>query len=483
MMTMISDPYEWTWRGWVAAILPILVLLGPGVVTSHAVEGEATYSKDIAPILQRSCERCHRPGQMAPMSLTSYEEARPYARAIKNRTQLRNRQGVMPPWMIEKNIGIQGYKGDISLSEAEIQLIADWADNGAPRGNPADLPQPLEWGAADEWTIGEPDLIVKSKPFSMAAAAPDWWGLFETVPSGLTEDQYVAAYEFREVSDARDKEAEVENAGAAFSAGLGVIHHGSVTAIGPDMRPVPGGCCPTHEVGRDADIFDAEAGRFMPAGANIAFRSVHMHANGRDTTGHIELGFKFHPPGYEPKYRVSPVWVSTNQDLIDVPAGATNLLVDAVKVLEENTKLTLFEPHMHASGVRFCLDAIYGTTTETLTCAGYDQSWVLAYEYEDDVAPLLPKGTILRIRGYYDNSRANRNVADPRNWSGGGHRTVDNMNLLPGAGIILTDEEFAQAVEERRQKLGVTGRQVVPGCTTCPVVEEPATPEQSSARR
>ena len=135
-MTMMSDPYEWTWRGWVAAILPILVLLGPGVVTSHAAEGEATYSKDIAPILQRSCERCHRPGQIAPMSLTSYEEARPYARAIKNRTQLRNRQGVMPPWMIEKNIGIQGYKGDISLSEAEIQLIADWADNGAARGKP-----------------------------------------------------------------------------------------------------------------------------------------------------------------------------------------------------------------------------------------------------------------------------------------------------------------------------------------------------------
>ena len=242
----------------------------------------------------------------------------------------------------------------------------------------------------------------------MAAAAPDWWGLFETVPSGLTEDQYVAAYEFREVSDARDKEAEVENAGAAFSAGLGVIHHGSVTTIGPDMRPVPGGCCPTHNVGRNADIFEAEAGRFMPAGANIAFRSIHMHANGRDTTGHIELGFKFHPPGYEPKYRVSRVWVTTNQDLIDVPAGATNLLIDAVEVLEENTKLTLFEPHMHASGVRFCLDAIYGTTTETLTCAGYDHSWVLAYEYEDDVAPLLPKGTILRIRGYYDNSRANR---------------------------------------------------------------------------
>ena len=482
-MTMVkSDANNWTLRGWVVATLPVLVLLGPGVATSQAAEGEATYSKDVAPILQRSCERCHRPGQIAPMSLTSYEEVRPYARAIKNRTALRNRMGVMPPWMIEKNIGIQGYKNDISLSEAEIQLIADWADNGAPRGNPGDLPPALVWGAADEWTIGEPDLIVKSKPFSMAPAAPDWWGSFETVPTGSTEERYVAAYEFREVSDARDKEAEFEG-GAAFTAALGVIHHGSVMALGPNGRPVPGGCCPVHEVGRDADIFDAEAGRLLPGGGSIAFGGIHMHANGRETTGHIELGFKFHPRGYEPKHQVTPVWVTTNQDLIDIPGGATNLLLDAVEVLEENRKLTLFEPHMHALGVRFCLDATYGTTTETLTCAGYDHSWVLAYEYEDDSAPLLPKGTILRIRGYYDNSRANRNVADPRNWSGGGHRSVDNMNLLLGAGISLTDEEFAQAVQERREKLGVTGRQIVPGCPTCSVEEAPATPEQSAARR
>ena len=154
---------------------------------------EVTFTKDIAPILQRSCEQCHRPGQIAPMSLQTYEEVRPYARAIKNRTALTSRMGVMPPWMIEKDIGIQGFKNDRSLSETEVQLIAEWADAGAPRGNPADLPAPLDWGSGDEWTIGEPDLIVKSKPFSMEAEAPDWWGAFETVPTGATEDRYIAA--------------------------------------------------------------------------------------------------------------------------------------------------------------------------------------------------------------------------------------------------------------------------------------------------
>ena len=101
-----------------------------------------TFSKDIAPILQRSCQQCHNPDGGAPMSLTTYEEVRPYARAIKQRTAMGPRAGVMPPWFVEKNIGIQRFKGDPSLSDEEIAKIAKWADSGAPRGNPADMPPP-----------------------------------------------------------------------------------------------------------------------------------------------------------------------------------------------------------------------------------------------------------------------------------------------------------------------------------------------------
>ncbi len=103
---------------------------------------EVTFTKDIAPILQRSCQNCHRPGQVAPMSLVTYEDARPWARAMKQRTGLRDKAGVMPPWYIEKNIGIQHYKNDPSLSDAEVAKIAKWADTGAPRGNVADMPAP-----------------------------------------------------------------------------------------------------------------------------------------------------------------------------------------------------------------------------------------------------------------------------------------------------------------------------------------------------
>ena len=451
---------------WGCLLVLTLLLAAPAAA-------DVTFTKDIAPILQKHCEHCHRPNAIAPMSLITYEEVRPYARAIKARTQLRNKPGVMPPWMLEKNVGIQGFKNDPSLSEEQLVAIAEWADAGAPLGNPAEMPEPLTWKGTDEWTIGEPDLIVKSKPFSMGASAPDWWGSFETVPTGLTEDRYIAAYELHEVTNARTQPVEVTG-GAPPSAGLSIIHHGTVTALGPNGIPEPGGCCPIHEVGRNADVFDAEAGKLMRAGSSLGFLSIHMHANGRDTTGHLEIGLKFHPRGYTPRYRNTGVTVATNHDLIDIPGGATDLKIDGTAVLQENIKLTVYEPHMHAAGVRFCLEAIYGTTTETLNCSGYDHSWVLAYAYKDDVAPLLPKGTILRIVGYYDNTPANRNIPDSRNWMGGGHRSIDNMNVLLGQGLSLTDEEFAVAVEERNKQLGIKGRQVVIGCPTCGGYQEEA---------
>ena len=116
-----------------------------------------TYTKDIAPVLQRSCENCHRADGVAPMSLTTYEEVRPWARAIKQRTGIGPHAGVMPPWYMEKNIGIQSFKNDPSLSDEEIAKIAKWADSGAPRGNPADMPPPRKWEDAeymDDWHAG-----------------------------------------------------------------------------------------------------------------------------------------------------------------------------------------------------------------------------------------------------------------------------------------------------------------------------------------
>src|SRR6185503_14615733 len=120
----------------------------------RGVPSDVTFAKDIAPILQRSCQNCHRADGVAPMSLVTYEEVRPWARSIKQRTGIGPRAGVMPPWYIEKNIGIQHYKDDPSLNEKEIAMIAKWADNGAPLGNPADLPPARGFANQDTWNIG-----------------------------------------------------------------------------------------------------------------------------------------------------------------------------------------------------------------------------------------------------------------------------------------------------------------------------------------
>ena len=128
-----------------------------------------------------------------------------------------------------------------------------------------------------------------------------------------------------------------------------------------------------------------------------------------------------------------------------------------------------------------CLEATWGITTRTLNCAGYDHNWVRVYHYEEDVAPLLPKGTILHLVGYFDNSPSNPNVADPRNWSGSGHRSVDNMFINLMQGTYLSDEEFAAEVERRREHLRLTGE--TGGDLGCPLCGRTDTQTAAGAGR
>ena len=443
-------------RGLIAGAA-VWVVAAPLPAAGQALD--PTFTKDVAPILQRSCQKCHRPNSLAPMSLITYDEVRPWARSIKNRTGLRNKMGVMPPWYIEKDIGIQRFKDDWSLSDDEIATIAAWTDNGAPRGNPADMPTPPPFIDVDEWEIGQPDLIVSSEAVEVKGSAPDWWGSLGQADSGLTEDRYVAAIEYRERNNV-ERGVKADTVGGLF-----VIHHSSVATIGPEdsMRSLH--IWPVHEVGRNADVFDEAAGVMLKAGSTLMFSSTHLHSNGTDATARLEVGFKFHPKGYEPTQEVEFLFFGNGPD-IDILPLQDNQRMDAYFTLPENTKLSVYEPHMHAPGVRMCLEAVWGTTVQTLNCSGYDHNWVRVYKYEDDAAPLLPKGTILHLTGYFNNSLTNPNVADPRNWSGSGHRSVDNMfiNLLQA--IYMDDEEFAAEVAKREQLLRLTGGVDI-GCLVC----------------
>ncbi len=448
--------------GWIAVLA---AGVAPVAAAAQApADEQVTFTKDIAPILQRSCQRCHRPDSLAPMSLIDYEEVRPWARSMKYRTGLRDKPGAMPPWYVEKDIGIQQFKNDPSLSDDEIAKIAAWADNGAPPGDPADMPPPVAFIDVNEWEIGEPDLIVSSPSVEVEGDAPDWWGPHGEAPSGLTEDRYVAALEFKEVTESRTA------GGRDTVGGLFVFHHAVLAVVDPGAddavqeRQRLGGW-PTHEVGRNADFFDPDAGRLMPAGATVVFPNGHLHSNGADTTARLDVAFKFHPRGYEPKVTEQGVtWASVDLDLEPMDPDQE---IDIYFTVPRHLKMTIFEPHMHAAGVRMCLEAFWGQMRETLNCVGYDHSWVRVYTYADDAAPLLPKGTILRLVGYFNNSPTNPNVTDPRNWSGAGMRSVDQMLINLARGIYLTDEQFAEEIAGRRQRLGIETGDTVVGCPLC----------------
>jgi hypothetical protein len=150
---------------------------------------------------------------------------------------------------------------------------------------------------------------------------------------------------------------------------------------------------PVHEVGRNPDVFAPEAGRLLRAGSSIVSSSIHLHSNGVDTRSHLEIGFRFHPVGYEPQYRRGGVGGLGNGVDIDIRGNESGQELHAYRTLTQNIKIVTFEPHLHAPGARMCLEAIWGYTVETLSCVGYDHNWVRGYAYEDGYQPLLPKGT------------------------------------------------------------------------------------------
>ena len=442
------------------------------------VPGEVTFSRDISRILQHSCQNCHQPESVAPMSLMTYQEVRPWAKAIKARTLLRDKPGTMPPWYLERNIGIQHFKNDTSLSNMDLAKIVKWVDSGAPEGNPADMPPPIETGQNKHWTAGEPDLIVKTDRVTVKAGAPDWWGELPNAPTGLTEDRWVKSVEIREENDVTGDGGR-KTVGSRY-----VFHHMIWTASVPGAAPSAedfgegsSGIWPIHEVGRNADIFPDNAGKLLRAGSVLNLFSTHLHSNGQDTKSRLLYGFRFFPKGYEPELRYGVRALGNGVD-IDIDGGEKNQRLDAYQVLDQNTKITVYEPHMHAPGVRMCLEAIWGFNVQTLNCVGYDHNWVRAYDYDDDYAPLLPKGTILHIIGYFDSTAANKNVPDPRNWSGSGNRSITNMFIDLGQQLTLSDEKFEEEMAKRRAKMHYRPNEVVIGCPLCN--GDPIVPKQKA---
>ena len=409
------------------------ILMGTAVAAQAQTPAQApvTYAKQVAPIMQAKCTQCHHAGTGAPMALTTYEEVRPWARSI--RTRVTNRE--MPPWHLDKTVGIRKYKNDISLSDAEIATMVRWIDSGAPLGNAADMPPVQTFAPEDVWHIGKPDLIVKmNKTHTMYPKGPDWWiDYFADVP--ITEDRYIKAMEIR-------------------PSNRKIVHHVVMYAIEPDAPPgTPETGVNLHEyaVGKYGDTFNENTSRLLKKGTRLRF-DMHYFAIGEELTDQTSMAFIFYPKGFVPKYEVRSVaFRNRPNDELEIPPN-TVVRHDGYMRLTRPARIDAFQPHMHMRGKAMTFEAILpDNSVEILSSVDhFDFNWHVSYLYADDVAPLLPAGTVLHIIGIHDNTAANKRNPDPTMWAGFGERSVDDMLQLWINIVYLDEPEYNRLVEERR---------------------------------
>jgi hypothetical protein len=444
-----------------SALALVVLIAFPQFTNAQAANNSITFTKDIAPIFQEKCQACHRTDSMAPMSLVTYEEARPWAKAIRERVITRQ----MPPWHIDKTVGIQKFKNDRSLSDAQIDTIVKWVDAGAPKGDMKDMPALKVWPDESKWAFadmfgGPPDLIIKSPDWTVPPVGLDAW-YKPVVPTGVTEPRWVRAIEIhpatvkgRKVTHhalarLQQQEPEAQRTDAAASAD-------------DASAAVLGGLFMEWAVGKTGEIMRPNSGKLMLPGSNIIFE-MHYHSVGEQITDHVELGIYFYPKGQEPKYRQTLAALQSvggGMRNIDIPPESTFVSQNFIP-LRSAGRVENFQPHMHLRGKAMSMEAILpsGQTLMLSHVNNFNFNWHNNYVYADDVAPLLPKGTILKITSWYDNTANNPHNPDPNQWVGFGDRTVDEMGHAWVNFTFMSDEDYQAEVAKRKAETQATQQQ------------------------
>jgi hypothetical protein len=400
---------------------------------------QVTFTKDVAPILQEKCQDCHRKGSMAPMSLVTYEETRPWAKDIRQRVITRN----MPPWHIDKTVGIQKFQNDISLSDEQIATIVRWVDEGAPQGDPKDMPPAKQWPDYKGWQLakqfGQPDLVLKSDDYTMPAHGQDvWFKPLTNIP--ITEPRWVRAVEIR----------------PGTPSGRRIMHHVLARLLQdePSSQFDDGtgggaagdaGLLMEWAIGKNYDIYRPNTGKLLLPGSRIWWE-LHIHAVGEEIRDHAELAVYLYPKGEEPKYRTRLVLfgaTATQGAPLDIRPNSL-AETEGFHVLKQAARLENFQPHMHLRGKAMEMEAILPDgTREILSYVDhFNFNWMINYIYASDAAPVLPKGTIIHVRAWHDNTAGNPNNPDPNQWVGWGDRTVDEMAHAWVNVTYLSDEDY-----------------------------------------
>jgi tetratricopeptide (TPR) repeat protein/mono/diheme cytochrome c family protein len=405
-----------------------------------------TYSHDIAPILRANCVSCHRPGESGPFALLTYEDAKKHSLQIAAVTKSR----FMPPWLPEPGYG--DFEDAHRLTDAEIKSIADWANAGAPEGEPA--PAASTAPGADDWQLGKPDLILKApEPFSLPADGPDvFWNFVFSPP--LTAPRYVRAIEIR-------------------AGGKRLVHHANLLVdrvnSARKLEPKPGAGFPGMDLNIQYSVFDPP-GHFLfwkpgsppfqePAGfawrlqpGNDLVLNAHLQPSGKPETiqPSIALYFTDKPP------TEFPLLVQLEHDgAIDIPAGARDFVVADDFRLPMDADILAIYPHAHYLGKLLEAYATLpgGKREWLIRIPAWDPNWQAVYRYRKALS--LPAGTLISMRYHYDNSAANpRNPNHPSKRVRAGNNATDEMGhlwlqILPhGRGDRR--RELEQAVFEHR---------------------------------
>ncbi|MEX0901260.1 MAG: hypothetical protein WDZ76_00785 [Pseudohongiellaceae bacterium] len=425
-----------------ASMLTITGLAGLalGGFSTQAAAQAPTFSKDVAPILQRACQQCHNPEGIGPMSLMTYEQVRPFAPIIKDRVSKR----IMPPWHVDPHTGIQQFKNDMSLSEEEITTIVSWVDAGGPRGNPADLPEPIEIPGGEDWQLanqlGPPDVIIKSAPYDVIANGQDQWWTPNVRFEGLDEERWLRAAEFK----------------PSYPLGKRVVHHGHAVLIPEGERRQV--ALARYGVGKSWEMYPDGVGMRVPPNGTIAW-NLHYFPVGASGEGDVvEVGLWFYPEGQTPEletageamFRVDGGnGMARGQDIV-IPPHSYQVL-QGTHVLEEPAVIHSYRPHLHMRGKVMTMEAIYpdGRKEVLSQVDKYNHNWQISYLYEDDVKPLLPAGTVLQFTSVFDNTANNPINPDPEQWVVFGRRGVDEMSHAWVGITYLNQEQFARAQQER----------------------------------
>jgi len=442
MMRTEKTPRRFRWlrattlTGLTTVVAAVATLMTSLAAPAPDASNSLTFTRDVAPIFQKSCQTCHHPGTAAPMSLLTFQDVRPWAKSIKARVVARE----MPPWHLDKSVGIREFKNDISLSDADINTIVRWVDAGAPQGDPKETPPPLTFRPETDWFIGKPDLTITfDKEMTMYANGPDWW-INKYANTGLTEDRWVKAMQIKP-SNAR------------------IVHHAVTTVIPPAGTDLTdsgfvGGEFEEYAVGKYGTTFPENTGRLLPAVSRIQF-DMHYFAIGEEAKDRTTLGIVFYPKGYVPKYKITMVsFRNLPNDDLEIPPNSI-VRHDGYFRLPRPARIVSFQPHMHMRGKGMTLESINldNSVTTISSTDHFDFNWHIAYVYKDDVAPLLPAGTVLHAIGVHDNTSANRRNPDPSMWAGFGERSVDDMLQLRLAVVYLDDAEYQAQVAERKTKV------------------------------